>query len=140
MINAAEAPPKFVHRVFLAAGIYGLIVVTPLYFLEGQIAKQAPPAITHPEFFYGFAGITLAWQLLYLVIARDPVRFRPMMLLGALGKASYATAAVVLFAQHRLAASTFGVSMVDWIFATLFLASYGGTGGAEGRREGREAV
>ena len=55
-------PSKGVRLVFWAAGIYGLIVVTPLYFLESQFAKQAPPAITHPEFYYGFAGVTLAWQ------------------------------------------------------------------------------
>ena len=117
-------PSKGVRLVFWAAGIYGLIVVPPLYFLECQFAKQAPPAITHPEFYYGFAGVTFAWQMVYLLVAGDPVRYRPVMLLGALGKALYGTAAVILYAQDRLAASTFGFSMVDLIFAALFLASY----------------
>jgi hypothetical protein len=56
-----------------------------------------------------------------------------MMLLGALGKASCATAVVVLYAQHRLAASTCGISMVDLIFVALFLASYQRTMKMEGR-------
>jgi hypothetical protein len=54
-----------------------------------------------------------------------------MMLFGALAKASYGTAVVILFAQHRLATSTFAVSMVDWIFVDLFVASYMRTAEAE---------
>jgi hypothetical protein len=38
----------FARRVFVAAGVYGLLVVTPLYFLEARIGEQQPPAITHP--------------------------------------------------------------------------------------------
>jgi hypothetical protein len=103
------------------------MVVAPLYFLEGQIAKQAPPAITHPEFYYGFTGVTLVWQFVYLLIGSDPERYRPVMLLAALAKGTYGTAIVILYTQHRLANSTFGVSMVDWIFVVLFLASYART-------------
>jgi hypothetical protein len=41
-------------------------------------------------------GGTLAWQLVYLVVANDPMRHRRRMLLGASGNASNATAGVVL--------------------------------------------
>ena len=44
------------------------LVIAPLYFAEGQIAQNDPPPITHPEFFYGFIGITLAWQFVFLAI------------------------------------------------------------------------
>jgi len=44
----------FARRVFTIAGIYGLLVVTPLYLLEDRIGRDQPPPITHPEFFYGF--------------------------------------------------------------------------------------
>jgi hypothetical protein len=123
-MNATDSPSQFARSVFFVAGIYGLIVVAPLYFLEGQIARQAPPAITHPEFLYGFTGVTLVWQLVCLLVGSHPIRYRPLMLLATLAKATYGTAAIVLYAQNRLATSTFGISMVDWIFVVLFLASY----------------
>jgi len=71
---------KFARIVFLIAGIYGILVLTPLYFLEQTIGRETPPPITHPEFFYGFVGVGLAWQIVFLIIARDPLRFRPMMI------------------------------------------------------------
>jgi hypothetical protein len=46
---------KFVRWVFLVAGIYGLIVITPLYFMEGVIGRETPPPLNHPAFFYGSA-------------------------------------------------------------------------------------
>ena len=59
---------KFARWVFRIAGIYGLIVLVPQYFLEGKIAEQSPPAITHSEFFYGFLGVGIAWQIAFLII------------------------------------------------------------------------
>lgn len=53
---------KFAKLVFLVAGIYGLIVVLPQYFLESKVGVDSPPPITHPEFYYGFIGVTAAWQ------------------------------------------------------------------------------
>ena len=79
---------KLARITFLIAGIYGLIVLTPLYFLEGTIARQTPPPITHVEFFYGFIGAALAWQVVFLLIARDPARYRLMMLPSILEKIS----------------------------------------------------
>ena len=64
----------FAKRVFMAAGIWGLLVVPPLFFLYDTVGRQNPPAITHPEYYYGFAAITTAWQLAFLVIASDPIR------------------------------------------------------------------
>ncbi len=118
---------KFARITFLVAGIYGLIVLTPVYFLEGLIGRQTPPPVTHVEFFYGFTGAALAWQVVFLVIARDPVRYRPMMLASVLEKISYGIALIVLYQQHRIAASSFAIGMVDWVWATLFVISYART-------------
>ena len=115
---------KFARITFLVAGIYGLLVLTPLYFLEGQIGRQSPPPITHVEFFYGFAGVALAWQVVFLVIARDPVGYRPMMLPSILEKISYGIALLVLHQQQRIAASSFAIGMVDWVWAALFVVSF----------------
>jgi hypothetical protein len=51
---------RFAKAVFLIAGIYGVMILTPIYFMEGKIGRDTPPAITHPEYFYGFLGTALA--------------------------------------------------------------------------------
>ena len=115
---------RFARIVFLVAGIYGLLVLTPLYFMEDKIGRTAPPAITHPEFFYGFVGVGLAWQILFLVLASDPVRYRAMIFPSILEKVGYGMALIVLYSQHRVALATLAIGSGDWIFAFLFLAAY----------------
>jgi hypothetical protein len=115
---------RFVKIIFLVAGIYGLLVLTPLYFMEGLIGRQAPPAITHPEYFYGFLGVSLAWQFLFLILSTDPVRYRPMILPSIAEKVAYGIALVVLYAQGRISVPTLVFGSGDWIFAILFLIAY----------------
>ena len=45
---------KFARGVFLIAGIWGVAVLVPFYFRFDAVGREAPPAITHPEFYYGF--------------------------------------------------------------------------------------
>jgi hypothetical protein len=115
---------EFAKSVFLIAGIYGVLILAPIYFMEGKIGSDTPPAITHAEYFYGFLGAGLAWQIVFLVLSTDPVRYRTMMLPSVLEKVSYGIALVVLFAQHRLPLSVLIIGSVDWIFAALFIAAY----------------
>jgi hypothetical protein len=115
---------KFAKIVFLVAGIYGLLILTPIYFMEDKIGRDTPPAITHPEYFYGFLGVGLAWQVLFLVLSTDPVRYRAMILPSILEKVSWGIALIVLYSQRRLPLSAFAIGSVDWIFALLFLAAY----------------
>jgi len=117
----------FASRVFQWAGIYGLIVLLPQYFLEGQISRDFPPAITHPEHFYGFVGVAVAWQFAFLTIARDPVRFRPLMLPAILEKVSFGAAAIVLFALGRINLLVLAPALVDLGLATAFTAAYRST-------------
>lgn len=42
---------KFAKIVFFIAGIYGLMILAPIYFMEEKIGRETPPAITHPEYF-----------------------------------------------------------------------------------------
>jgi hypothetical protein len=44
-----------------------------------SIAQDEPPAITHSEFYYGFVGFAMTWQVAFLIIRRDPKRYRPLM-------------------------------------------------------------
>ena len=115
---------RFARIVFLVAGIYGLLILAPVYFMENAIGQRTPPAITHPEYFYGFLGAGLAWQVLFLVLSADPVRYRAMIPPSILEKVSYGIALVVLFSQQRLPLSVLSIGSVDWIFAFLFLAAY----------------
>jgi hypothetical protein len=115
---------KFAKIVFRVAGIYGLLVLTPVYFLENEIGRDMPPAVTHPEYFYGFLGVALAWQIAFLVLSSDPLKYRAMMLPSILEKISYGIALLVLYSQRRLSGSALAIGSVDWLFAFLFLAAY----------------
>lgn len=115
---------RFAKTVFFIAGIYGLLILTPIYFMEGKIGRETPPDITHPEYFYGFLGAALAWQVLFLVLSRDPMRYRAMIVPSVIEKISYGVALIVLFLQHRLPQSVLAFGSVDWIFAVLFIAAF----------------
>jgi hypothetical protein len=79
---------RFAKIVFWCAGVWGFLALTPLYFLLSTIGRQDPPAITHPDFYYGFVGAALAWQVAFLVIATNPARYRWMMVPAVLEKLS----------------------------------------------------
>jgi len=115
---------KFSRNVFLLGGIYGLLVVTPQYFTEAWVGRKFPPAVTHPEYFYGFVGAIVVWHILFLVISRDPARYRPMMPVAALEKLAFGLPILVLYALHRSALALVGAAVIDLIFGALFLLSY----------------
>ena len=115
---------KFARWVFLLAGFYGVAIVLPQFFLENQVGRDFPPAITHPEYFYGFAGVALAWQVAFLEIARDPVRYRPMMLAGILEKTSFGIATIMLFLEERLALPMLLFGLIDLLLGALFLVAW----------------
>ena len=115
---------KFARIVFLVAGVYGLIVLLPTYFLEEQVGRNFPPPITHPEYYYGFIGVAVAWQFVFLVLSRDPVRYRPMIIPSIVEKASFGIPAVALYLQQRIPTLTLGLAMVDTLLGILFLIAY----------------
>jgi hypothetical protein len=110
--------------IFGIAGIYGILVIAPLYFAEARIGHDDPPSITHPEYFYGFVGITLAWQIVFLMIAREPARYRPMMLPSVLEKLAWGVAAIVLFQQQRVSGMTLGFGGIDLLLGALFVVAF----------------
>lgn len=118
---------RFARVVFTLAGAYGLLVLLPMAFQEGSIARDRPPAITHPEFFYGFIGVAVAWQVAFLMIGRDPARFRPMMIPSMIEKATFAVATSALFAQGRLAGELFAAGMIDLTLGVLFAIAFART-------------
>lgn len=121
---------RFARLVFLIAGIYGIVALLPQYFLEEKNGLDFPPAITHSEYYYGFIGVALAWQVLFLILSRDPVRYRRMMIPAILEKASFGIPVVLLFLQHRVSAVLLGAGIIDLILGLLFTAAYIKTGKA----------
>jgi hypothetical protein len=117
-------PQKFPARVFLGAGVYGIIVLLPQYFLEAKLGRDYPPPLTHPENFYGFIGVALAWQFVFLLIARDPQRYRLLMLPAILEKLSFGLAVLVLFSQGRVASIVVAAGCIDLLLAVLFTLSF----------------
>jgi hypothetical protein len=109
---------------FWVAGIWGLLVMTPLYFMFDLISHKDPPPITHPGFYYGFVGLGFAWQLAFLVIAQDPIRFGPMMLPSIVEKFTYAIAVVALVIQGRMHSSDLVFAGTDGLLGLLFIAAY----------------
>lgn len=115
---------KFAKYVFYIAGIYGIVALVPQYFLESKNSADYPPAITHAEYYYGFIGVALAFQIVFLVIGSDPQKYRAMILPSIVEKFSFAVALVVLYLQDRLAPSMLGLGFIDMTLGVLFIASY----------------
>jgi len=112
---------KWVYRI---AGGYGLAILAPQFFMKERIGLEYPPSITHPEFFYGMLGTAFAWQLGFLVIARDPGRYRALMIPTWFEKFIFGIATIVLSVQHRLAGAILAFGLIDLGLGLLFILSY----------------
>jgi hypothetical protein len=115
---------RFARRVYLIAGIWGVIIIGLNFFNERRIAVNDPPPLTHPEYFYGFNAVTMAWQVLFLLLARDPVRYRPLIPATWLEKFGYVAAMTILFALGRVSRFTFLFSSTDLVLGVLFVGAY----------------
>lgn len=115
---------KFATWAFRVAGAIGLLQIIPLYFYEQQLAVDMPPALNHPEYYYGFVGVTLAWQVAFLVISSDPLRYRPLMPVAILEKASFVLAALWLLSQGRLPMLILAGAALDLVYGLCFIGAY----------------
>ena len=120
---------KFAKVLFMFAGILGIIVVVPMFFLEERVGSDFPPPVSHPEYYFGFLCVVLSWQVGFLVIASDPKRFRMMMVPAILEKGLYGIAAILLFVQSRIPEVVFWSALGDLVLGVLFAAAFVRTGG-----------
>lgn len=118
---------KFAKIVFRIAGIWGLLILCPLYFMSDAIGRKDPPAVTHIEYYFGFLSVTLAWQLAFFIIANDPLRFRPMIIASIAEKVFYFASIIVLCSFGRVSKAASVATLPDFIFAILFTVAYGKT-------------
>ena len=115
---------KFARYTFLVAGIYGLIVMIPQYFLEEKIGIDNPPAITHPEFFYGFVGVTVAFQLVFIIISTDPIKYRRLIPACLVEKFSFVIAVAILVLAGRTSGPIVAGAAGDLLLGVLFTVSW----------------
>ncbi len=95
-----------------------------MLFMERELA----PAAAHPVFFYAWISVNLAWQILFLVVSTNPIRYRPMILVCVLEKATAVIAIPWLYVVGRVGGMWLGAAVVDLVFAVLFIAAYGVAG------------
>jgi hypothetical protein len=119
-----QTSTRFARVVFTGAGIWGLVVLTPLYFSFDLVGRFYPPEITHPDFFYGFIGVAIAWQIGFLLIGRDPEGLHAMMIPAVLEKLGYVFTLSVLYAQGTLQFGQFVVAIPDFVLGMLFVFAF----------------
>ena len=115
---------KFTKIVFWIAAIYGFVLLIPMYFLMNTIGRKAPPSISHPEFYYGFVGVTLLWQCIFVLIALDPLRFQAIIPIAVLEKFAYTLPVLILYLMDKVQFNVLGTALADPIFAILFITAY----------------
>lgn len=113
----------FAKWVFRGAGIYGVLLIAPMFLLEPVFNAQGQP-LTHPEHFYGFVGVTLAFQLIFLVMSRNVPRFRPLIPVCIFEKVVFPAAVWPLFLAGRTPAVVAGFATIDLLLAVLFAISW----------------
>lgn len=112
---------KFAKYTFLIAGIYGLLVLVPQYFIE---ASGSGPTIALPEFYYGFIGVAVAFQLVFIIISTDPRKYRLMILAALVEKFSFAIAVAVLVYVGRTSGQIVYGAAIDTVLGVLFAVSW----------------
>jgi hypothetical protein len=126
---------KFAKLVFWGAGVWGIAILTPLYFLFDTIGRQQGSPITYPQFYYGFVGVALAWQIAFLVIGSDPARFRWMMIPSMAEKLIYGLTMGVLYGEGRVTVVDILPVFPDLVICALFALAFARTSAAV-RRDG----
>jgi len=124
MTSPSEAAVKFARIVFTGAGIWGLVVLTPLYWLVDITGRHYTPPADYPHFFYGFFGVALAWQVAFLVIGSNPGRFRPFMIPAMIEKFGYVATLIVLYAQGRVPLVDAQAGVPDGLIGILFVVAF----------------
>lgn len=115
---------KFAKYVFIAAGVWGIAVLTPLFFLVDITGRPYPAPTDYPHFYYGFLAVAVAWQIAFLLIGLNPVRYRLLMIPAFIEKAGYVLATTLLYGQGRISADEVGTAIPDSLLLVLFVVAF----------------
>jgi hypothetical protein len=125
---------KFAKVVFTLAGVWGIVVLTPLFFLVDVSGRQYLPPASYPHFFYGFLSLAMAWQVAFLLIGRNPVKYRVFMIPSLIEKFGFVAIVAVLYGRGRIPAEDAMVAVPDAVLGVLFVAALMKTPRAESPR------
>lgn len=114
----------FAKRVFQVAGVYGLIVVALGYAAYFYGGEQFSVFTDRPEIVHGFFLVTFAWQIAFLIIATDPIRYRLLMLAAMLEKFPFTLAVLALYAFGSVGTATLIFGLIDGVLGVLFSIAY----------------
>jgi hypothetical protein len=96
--------------------------------------RQYDAPVAYPHFFYGFIGVALAWQIVFLVIGANPTRFRALMIPAMLEKFGYVATLAVLYGQGRIAPVDAQAAVPDGLLGLLFILAFLKTRAVPGSR------
>jgi hypothetical protein len=118
-----RAATKLARWIFAVAAVYGIPVLGSMFFVVPRIMPHAWR--DQPELYYGFACVGLAWQVVFILIATDPARFRPLMLVAALlEKFPFVVFLTELMIRHIAGLHWIGPAAADFVLGCAFLAAY----------------
>ena len=103
---------KTIRIIFALAAAWGFLAVIPGLF------DEAGP---RPEYYYGFLGLALVFQLVFVIIALDPLRYRALVPIAILEKLAFFLRVTILYLQGQVAmGGVFFGGMVDGLWMLLF--------------------
>lgn len=115
---------KFAKIVFTLAGVWGIVVLTPLFALFDITGRPYAVPTDYPHFFYGFLSVAMAWQIAFLIIGSDPARFRPLMIPSIIEKVGYVVILALLHGRGRISTDDAMAGVPDLILGILFIAAF----------------
>lgn len=114
---------KFARTTYLVAGVFGLLLMIPIAYAAIFDASDTMPGLMPAGLtFYGAILQFAACQVLLLILASNPLRFRPMMIPAFLAEvvAPLNTAWLYFYGVQPWSA----VTVVFLLLAILFLVAY----------------
>jgi len=115
---------RFAKVAFTAAGVWGIGVLTPLYWLVDITGRHYGRPTEYPQFFYGFLSVAMAWQIAFLIIGSNPARFRLLMIPGILEKLGHVAGVAVLYGRARIGWVDAQAAVPDFVLAMIFILAF----------------
>lgn len=126
---------RFARFVFVTAGVWGIVVLSPLLFLLDISGRRYAAPADYPHFFYGFVTVALAWQVAFLIIGSNPHRYRPFMVMAVIEKLGFVATCTWLWLQGRISTLDASAGIPDTLLGVLFIAAF-----IETRSAGHEPI
>ena len=115
---------RLARIVFIGAGIWGLAVLLPFYWLVDITGRHYPAPTEYVQFFWGFFAVAIAWQIAFLVIGSDPVRFRTFMIPAMIEKFGYVAMLTGMYLTSRISELDFQPAIPDGLIGILFVVAF----------------